>query len=286
MKLHIVTINYNSAPETLNLLKCLDRQTDREFGCVLIDNGSQDYAQLTQFSERPWLKIQRNDRNEGFSAGNNIGIEQALQQGADYILFLNNDTRIEPNFIADLKQQSLSDGITALPIREGERVAYAGRIKWLRHTLAHQYTPAVPDPTLYAIGAGMIVHRSVFETIGLWDEKYFLYFEDADFSMRAHKAGVNFKYLTEPVITHYVSKSASKLGSSLLLRYHYRNMFLFNLRHAPWYIKIILPIWAFLGIVKQILKLITRPAERPQSRAIFGAILDYLTGRFGRLHDS
>ena len=286
MRLCLVTVNYNNAASTLELLSDLDRQTDQEFDCVVVDNNSEqsDRVQLKPFEEKNWCSLLWSSSNDGFAAGCNLGIERGLKRGADYILLINNDTRVAANFIEELKKAVTGEGITAVPLQEGTIVAYAGEVSWLKQTLSHIYAPIYEDHTkLYAIGGGALIHRNVFEKIGGLDERYFLYFEDADFSMQARKAGVPFSFITAPIIEHKVSETTRKLGSPLLLRYHYRNMFLFNQRFAPWYIKITLPAWAFLGIVKQMLKLVLRPSERPQSKAIFGGILDYVTGRFGKI---
>ena len=77
----------------------------------------------------------------------------------------------------------------------------------------------------------LLIHRPS-KKIGYFDENYFLYFEDADLSMRAHEAGVPIAFPTKPIIHHTVSTTTRKLGAPLLLRYHYRNALYFNLKRA------------------------------------------------------
>lgn len=286
MKLALVTINYNGSQDTVELLRSLESQTDQDFRCIVVDNASytDDYTELVAFGERPWLTYVRSEQNGGFAAGANIGMKQAFDQGAGAVLLINNDTTVQPDFIASLKQHMPSEGLAAVPLNEHGATVYAGKIKWLRHTLSHITSPITgDDPSLYIVGGGLFIHRSAFSNIGALDERYFLYFEDTDYSVRAHNAHVSFTYLTLPIIAHKVSRSTSTLGSPMLLRYHYRNMFLFNQLHAPWYIKAILPLWALMGILKQMLKLILRPSERPQSKAIFAGILDFVTGAYGKI---
>lgn len=289
MKLSLVTINFNGTRETEKLVASLDQQTDKDFELIVIDNDSSE-EQKTELRKlaQPWIRIIENETNSGFSGGNNIGIKAALEKESQWVICINNDTWVKPQFIASVKAfiSCRAGMIVALPLREGEETVYAGSVRWLEHTLPHVKhlitSSFFKKEQGYVIGAGIAIHRSLFEKIGFWDERYFLYFEDADFSVRALKAGINFD-IAPVVVYHRVQASTQLLGAPLLLRYHYRNMFLFNQLHAPWHIKIILPIWAFLGIIKQMLKLVAKPDERPQSRAIFAGILDYLTGRFGRI---
>ncbi len=287
MQLFLVTINYNGSSDTIALLQSLQQQTDTDFYTIIVDNAStpDEYVVLDQAQNPPHIRILRNEKNLGFSGGNNVGIRDALEKGAEWILLINNDTHVEPNFIKKLRQQlEGKQGVLGLPIQEGDQTAYAGRMQWLRPTLSHLYKPVVNTSQVYAIGAGIMIHKDVFLKIGLLDERYFLYFEDADFSATAHSAGIPVSFIQEPKIHHQISQSTSKLGSPLLLRYHYRNMFLFNQKHAPGYIKIALLPWAFLGIVKQLLKLAFVPSQRPYSRAIIKGITAYLRGEFGKIN--
>jgi len=286
MKLSLITLNYNNARSTIELLDSLRQQHDQDFGVVVVDNASDDAVLLEQYYMLPRWNLILNRNNLGFSGGNNMGIQRALSQGSDWILLINNDTHVEPDFIARLKGQLENKrGIVGIPLEEGDRVAHGGCITWLAHTLQHVYEPIKVSGKNYAIGAGLVISREALETIGLLDERYFLYFEDADYSARALKKEVGISFLSEPSITHHISQTTKKLGTPLLLRYHYRNMFLFNSLHAPWYIKGILPIWAFLGIIKQLIKLLILPEQRPESKAIFGGILDYFFRQFGQIRE-
>ncbi|MEK7582303.1 MAG: glycosyltransferase family 2 protein [Patescibacteria group bacterium] len=287
MKLFLITINYNGSKDTIAFARSLNQQTDPDFSLIIIDNAStpEELIAVEQLRNLPFVNLVPSETNLGFSGGNNVGIRKALQQDADWVLLINNDTHVELSFILCLKQGLKErQGIVGVPLQKNERVAYAGNVAWLKPTLLHQYEPLKNGINHYAIGAGLAIHQGVFGKIGFLDERYFLYFEDADFTLTARKAGISISFLTEPKIHHQISQSTDKLGSPLLLRYHYRNMFLFNQKHAPAHIKILLPLWVFLGIVKQTLKLIFLPSERPESKAIITGIKDYVMGKFGKLH--
>ncbi len=298
MKLSIITINYNSSENTIKLLESLKNQTDKDFEVVVVDNNSHDVEKLMDYqtSETNIIYI-KNDRNLGYSGGNNTGIRKALQNGASWVLLLNNDTWVEDTFIGRLKAvldpsagsgQGGREGIVGLALDEGNKVAYAGQIQWLKPTLIHLPTSQVGNTKSvdksYAIGGAMLIHKSVFDKIGLLDENYFLYFEDADFCQKARKARIPISFLSEIKISHSVSASTKKLGSSLLLRYHYRNALYFNLKNGPLYIKLSVWPWSWLIMVKQIIKIIVGK-NREQSLAILKGVGDWYAGRMGKLHD-
>lgn len=290
--LTIVTINYNGSADTIKLLESLERQTDKDFSVIAVDNKSapEDIQTLQNFIETrknnfASLELVKSAENLGFSGGNNLGIKKALSLGAEWMVLLNNDTWVGNDFIIRLKPElSAKDaGIAGIPLNEGGQTAYCGKIAWLKPTLKHIYKSKnnVTDK-FYAIGGGMAINKKVFEKIGLLDEKYFLYFEDADFSINAVKAGFKIKILDNTKIHHAVSSSTHKLGSPLLLKYHYRNALFFNLKNGPWYIKIAVWPWSWLIIVKQIFKLLIG-RHLTQSRAILSGVWDFYLQRFGKI---
>ena len=273
MRLAVITINFNGSQSTVGLIKSLARQTDKDFEIIVIDNASEeaDFNHLEegienviqQDSERVFLL--RNEKNSGFSGGNNIGIKKALNLpaggGVDWVILLNNDTWVEEGFIASLKAKlGQSEGIVGIPLNEGDYTAYCGKLEWLKPTLRHIYNPVysevlVRNSGYYAIGGAMAIHKDVLRKIGLMDEKYFLYFEDADISLRAKKAGFKLAFLEEPKVRHQVSSTTKKLGSPLLLRYHYRNSLYFNFKNGPGHIKFFVWPWSLWVAVKQLLKI-------------------------------
>lgn len=289
MSLTLVTLNYNNARATIDLLRSLERQTDKAFDVIVVDNNStpDDRALLGSYTASSPLRLDMiySDRNRGFSGGNNLAIRKAMAQGSDWLLIINNDTTVVSDFISKLRAQLPSTpSVVAFPINEGRRTAFAGVVEWLYPTLPHVYHPIsrTYNRALYAIGAGMLIHRDVFDRVGLLDERYFLYFEDADFCMRAHTADVPFHYLDAPSIDHGVSLTTRTLGSPLLLRYHMRNAILFNRLHAPLWARIALPLWVALIAGKQLIKRAIGRAP-DESRAILSGIVDAIRGRWGRI---
>ena len=219
----------------------------------------------------------------------------ASEQGTDWFILINNDATVAPTFIADLKADlsGAEPGILAIPIQEGEHIAYGGQVLWLCSTLPHLLERDLANRRFYAIGAAMAVHRSVFDAMGPWDERYFLYFEDADLSERARKRGWPISIAARAMIRHTPQTTTRELGAPLLLRYHIRNALLFNFKHAPRWAVLMLPSWTFFVIVKQVFKLIVpllivplrKRDQRDAARAILHGIDDFYRGRFGIIHD-
>lgn len=294
MNLSIITINYNGSQNTIKLLESLERQTDKDFSVIAVDNKSapENIQTLQNFIETrknnfTSLELIKSSENLGFSGGNNLGIKKALSGITEWVVLLNNDTWVENDFITRLKLEvSATDAgsIVGIPLNEGGRVAYCGKMAWLKPTLPHVYEPISKfNRKLYAIGGAVAINKKVFEKIGLWDEKYFLYFEDADFCQRAKRAGFPVSFLKNLVVGHNTSSTTQKLGSPLLLRYHHRNALYFNLKNGPWNIKIAVWPWSWLIIVKQILKLLIG-RHLIQSRAILSGVLDFYFQRFGKIN--
>ena len=237
-KISIVILQYNHSTHTLACLESVARLTYPNFDVIVVDNGSETkHLKNVEF----WIDIRKNpnykllisNENLGYGGGNNLGIRYALDRGADYILILNNDTVIEPDFLNK--------------IPEGDIVGpFVHKIKWL----FPQGFPNgnINDKNSYINGAAMLVRREVFEKIGLIDESYFLYFEDVDFCFRARKAGFTLSGFTAQLI-HNESATVSDMGMAKKLELNARNAHKFFKRYAPWYIRLLLPLWYPIAIL-------------------------------------
>lgn len=303
MKITIITVNFNGSAETLELLKSLKEQTNQDFETIVVDNASEE-ADFTNLQNQlihsfslptlnvgnPRVKVLRNSQNLGFSGGNNVGIRQALQNEADWVVLLNNDTWVERDFIERLKAKLSSleglGGIVGIPLQESHknRTAYCGQVRWLKSVGFHIYDieKAKKIKNGHIIGGAMAIHKNVFDKIGFLDEKYFLYFEDADLSIRAHKAKIPISIQYDIMIYHTVSSSTKKFGSPLLLRYHYRNALYFNLKNGPWYIKLLVWPWSLIIVVKQLGKLAVN-RNKEESKAILSGVFDFYNRKYGKI---
>lgn len=297
-KVCIIILQYANSEDTQ---RCLDSVKELEYPnyrIIVVDNASSlkhfnstrlfiETGQKTGYAN---FEIIQSKSNLGYSGGNNIGIKQALKYDADYIFILNPDTFVEKDSLTKLVKACESTkniGICGPAISENGQVVAGGEIEWLKPELHHisAREEQIGKTKIYIPGAAMLIKKEVIEKIGLLDERYFLYFEDGDYCLRAQNAGYVLKIIPEALVYHRPSSSTSSLGVPLLLRYHFRNALLFNLKNGPIWAKIALPFWSFLIIIKQIFKCIMRPEKREIASAIMAGVVDFYKRRFGKVND-
>jgi hypothetical protein len=190
------------------------------FEVVVVDNnstdGSLEDAKL-RFSRVTFIK---NEENIGFSAGNNVGIRYSLEKMAEYVLLLNNDTEVEKSFLAKLinsASNNASVGIFSPLIFSGDGKAVwfsGGKIDWLRMKSFHrnEFLKQNYIDSDVISGCAMLVRAEVFKKIGLLDEDFFLYWEDADFSVRAKRAGFELLVVADAQIRHWEKSEKAKMN--------------------------------------------------------------------------
>lgn len=259
-KIYIVILNYNGYADTMKCLQTLSLLEDKSYkvNTLLVDNGSREdeLAQLKSFLHDPRnkkkfhlddIKLIENRRNLGFAKGNNVGIKRALQEGADFILILNNDTEMRMNFLKNLIRLDMPISSPVVVFKEckdkpGLMYDLGGFVNWTTGRTYHlnaykeeagKFKSQKYIDVDYVAGCSMLVKREVFEKIGLLDETYFIYFEDVDFCISARNKG--YKVIVDPKSTIY-----HKLGGSMdrwSTRAIYRNLLgnlIFITKHLGW----------------------------------------------------
>lgn len=292
----IIVLQYNNSRDTIKCLESVKELDWQNFKAVVVDNASEIqhlnnirlFVESQKRAKEKRFKLIENRSNLGYAGGNNVGIKYALENGADYVFILNPDTTVRSNFLTKLIETADKNpkaGIIGAVINEGDRIIYYGEIEWLKPELKHSALKPITynlKPDFYVPGAAMLIRKKVFEKIGMFDERYFLYFEDADFCMRARKAGFKLAVAPDAIVRHDQSSSTSKLGAALLLRYHYRNAHLFNIKYAPFWTKISLPFWSIWIIIRQAVKILLIRNIKA-SKAILIGVLDFYKCRFGKI---
>lgn len=287
----IVVLNFNGLADTLECLASIKRleKSGNRVRTIVVDNASADGSQEA-LSKLKDIDLILNDKNLGYSRGNNVGIKRALDFECEQILILNNDTTVDAKMLNYLEKAASVGDIICPKIyfapgfeyhkdrykksQIGKVIWYAGaHIDWDNIMGVHHGVDDVDEGQFekrkqieFATGAAMYVKREVFEKIGVFDEKYFLYLEDMDFCVRAKKA--NFKIIFEPkAIVWHRNAGSSGSGSKLQDYYITRNRLLFASKYAKLRTKI--------AVLRQIAKQHSDPIKR---RALF----DFLTMRFGK----
>lgn len=285
MRISLITINYNGSKETIRLLDSLNRNTDQDFDIFVVDNSSktEDLRELKDWTiaNHPKVKIIDSSQNLGFSGGNNLALSEAFKNGSDWALLINNDTWVTQDFMSHLKPiLSPKKGLMGLPLDEGTGTAYGGRVEWFQSTLSHVHNPIEKDDGhLYIIGGGMAISKEAYEKIGPMDEKYFLYFEDADYTLRARNKNIEINFVREPKINHATSTTTKRLGSPLLLRYHFRNALYFNYRYRS---HLLTYIWSIWILKKQLWKILFMYNQNESQEILLG-VLDFWMSKMGKI---
>ena len=267
-KIGIVILNWNGWRDTLSCLASI-RQADypaSQYQIVVVDNGSTDES-VAQLRGHNGLTLLELPSNVGFAAGSNVGIRHALASGCDYVLLLNNDTLMAPNFLRPLLQTFDIDsaaGVVSPKIRYYDRpdqLWYAGGKFRQPRLIGEMVGLGQPDIGQYdqsrevdfAVGCCMLIRRSVLERIGYLDERFFFYQEDVDFSYRAAQAGFSVWYQPASVIFHKVSHSTRNDAS--------RRTFLYAQSRVIFFAKHIrgTQLWAVVGL--ELLRLVRTVAR-------------------------
>ena len=220
----VVLINCNGGKFTIPCIRSLLSGTIKPHKIIVVDNASTDGSDNEIAASFPGIQLIRNKTNIGFAAGNNIGIRELLNQGYEYIWILNNDTELDAdclrrqyNFLESNPNIAGCCGkILYSDFRE--KIWYAGtqlnrfalrvRSKGMLETDNGQHD--LPQKTLFITGCSMFIRSKVWQKVGTFYEKFFIYYEDFDWCLRAEKQNLDLWYLPEAVIYHKVSGTMGK----------------------------------------------------------------------------
>jgi len=210
------------------------------------------------------ITLIKNSENRGFPGGNNVGIKFALEFfDPDYILLLNNDTVVDENFLGELIKNGDSNDVGILGPKiyfydEPQTIWSAGcKISWKLSRGIQIGTNEVDTGQYneikeveYVSGSAFLIKTEVIEKIGLMDEKYFLYFEESDWTLRANQEGFKSLYIPTSHIWHKVSKSGGGISNPIGLYYITRNRWIFMRKWAKksdyWVFIICQILWAII----------------------------------------
>jgi GT2 family glycosyltransferase len=199
MKIGVVTVTYNSSSVLEDFFTSIENLAYPDFNLYVIDNASSDdtISKIEDWSFESKILL-KNTNNLGVAAGNNQGIKLALKDNCDFVLLLNNDTVFENQLLSKLLDTYRTYGSSIVVPKmnyfsPSNMIWYAGgfynrKKAFLNYhrgqgeTDDNQYN--VDDKIEYAPTCCALVHKSVFEDVGLMDEKYFVYFDDTDFFYR------------------------------------------------------------------------------------------------------
>ena len=307
-KIFIIIVNWNGWQDTY---ECLDSLSEivlpplTELNIVVVDNASANHSveRLNEYiqnhSTQKNVVLLKNKHNAGFAGGNNFGIKYALEKKADWILMLNNDTIVDKDFLVEL--------ITG--IKKDRKIAFAnpkiflgadknenkiwfigGKINPINMRGTHikyglkdemGFLKEEINRSAYATGCCLLFKASLIDDIGFMPEEYFLYYEDAEWSLRARRKGLYCVVVPSAKIWHKGAAS-SKEGSPNYIRYHVRNGLLFIFRNGNPAQILFAYMLTFPRFLWQIFKLIFS-IKRSWAKAVLQGIIDVWTVKKGKI---
>ncbi len=292
----IIVLCYNGLELTLACLESLQRLDYERADVLVVDNGSSDGTPEMVRSRFPGVKLIESGSNLGYAAGNNVGLRYMLDHGYDYGLVLNNDTEIAPDFLNSLVATCEQDSTIGVA---GPKIYYhdhpqtiwsaGGIVDWKRGgQTAMRGLDSVDSGQFDSIvdvdfvtGCALLVRRAVLEQVGMLDERFGMYYEEAEWCVRITRAGWRIVYVPTSRLWHKI-QPALQDQSPRITYYMARNRLLFlRLTHAS------LGTWLYALLLQDLRTWLSwrlRPRWRrraAQRAAMVDAWRDFVRNRFG-----
>ncbi len=247
-RLAVIVLNWNGADDTILCIGSLAQQTGDTPDIILVDNNSQDNSVevLEDYCKNSRIPIHfiKNTTNSGFAGGNNTGFHYALEKGYKYIGTLNPDATANNHWCSHLvselalhSEAGLATGILARADQKhidttGEQYAIWGIPSPRGRDGLLADAPKEAAYIFGSTGGGFIARADMLRDIGLFDEKFFMYFEDVDFSFRAQLAGYKVRYTPKAIAYHKLSVSSNKVPG-LAVYNTFKNLPMLYVKNMP-----------------------------------------------------
>lgn len=220
-KVSIVILNWNGKKHLKKCLLSIKKVSYMSLETIVVDNGSSDGSAEMVKKEFPQIELVQNKKNLGFSGGNNIGIKKSTGR---HVFILNNDTEVSKDFLDPLVSAMEKDatlGCVQPKLLYGTdhmllnavgsyftSTGFLYHYGYRKKTNLKQYN--VPLTIYSARGAAMLLRRSALNKVGLFDDDFFIFFEETDLCHRLWLAGYKVLYVPNSIIYHYEAVDTSK----------------------------------------------------------------------------
>lgn len=298
-RIAVIIVNWNNKTDTLACLDSLQRCHYPDLDIIVVDNASTDGSAELIIAKMPQLLMIRNPKNLGFTGGNNIGMKAAFERDADYVFLLNNDAEIAPDSLEILVDflESRPKAWAAAPLiyyyKQPKLIWSAGgKINPRRATSQmlgtdeddHGQFGETPFEVDYATGCALMVRRSAVEKFGLLDDRFFMYYEEVEWSGRMQSNGLEVAVVPRAKAWHKINPKAR--NESPFVHYLMTRNRLLWIRCANFGSLVFWRVLLFDDF-RTWLSWTLRPKwkhKRLQSRAMLQAISDVFRKRFGPPH--
>jgi hypothetical protein len=286
----IILLNYKGAADTINCIESLQKISYRNYRIIIVDNASPDDSmeQITDYVKKispdslavfgsideaesdvnplKQFTLLQTGYNGGYGHGNNKGIEYALAKGTDYVLILNNDTIVEPDFVEPLVELCEQD--PKIGIASGQMFFESDPdIFWFNGGTYNQYTGKIrhidynqpntgqkpPQNITFITGCMWLIPKHIFEHVGYINEEYFMYVEDLEFTQRVIAKGFTLKVSDKSRIYHKVGNLSDGELTSFSIYWTTKNSLKYMKTHILF---IFWPFYLFNNILVLFLKLL------------------------------
>jgi GT2 family glycosyltransferase len=284
-----LVLNWNNLPDTLECVDSLRGSDYPNLAVWVVDNGSREDPSAVLQERYPDLRVLRNPGNFGYGGGNNVGLRRAIDAGAVYVLLLNNDAIVAPDCVRGLVAAVEADcriGMATPRVfyydRPTEIYWDGGVVDWESGDVPHDSRDLPVEAGIvrseWLNGCSLLVRAATIRDIGLLDERYFLYFEDADWSVRAARRGWTNAVVLQARAWHKVHRSTGGFANPAIRFYYFRNRYLFAAAHRPsrgcllWKLRYM---WRMCG------EYVAVCHERETRQAFLAVVVSVLEGRSG-----
>ena len=302
LKVSIIILNWNGLKDTIECLESLKKITYPNYKVIVVDNGSKgNDADILEKRYKNYIKLIRNKENLGFAEGNNVAIREVIKEGkSDYILCLNNDTVIaDPDYLEKLvtiARGNPSCGVLGSLVLnyidnkvQSEWFAFS---KWRGRFLPIHRNEAREKITRelrflrnneYLNFSSVLIKPNIFNTVGLFPEDLFLYFEDNIWEDRIRNTNLNIAicYTPETFILHKGASSTGGYKKSVVLDYYDSRNFLYFIKK---YYPLWLPYEILMSTVNKIMPKILR-GEWVRLKYVLLGLGDFFKGKMGKFQN-
>lgn len=240
MKTMTVLLNWNGYEDTINCIYSLLETGIELVDIIVVDNASENESIPIMIEKFPELTVIKNHKNGGFAAGCNLGIVSALNAGADSIWILNNDTTINSSALTSMQKvfDNPKIGIVgSMVVNSSYPFALqawgGGGVNFFLGTSKHINEKTNMSQKYYITGASMLIRSAVFKEVGLFDEDFFMYWEDVEFSIRAQDFGWLLGVAEDSIVFHKESNSIKKYSTFQAYYYNRSARIFFKKRRGP-----------------------------------------------------
>lgn len=289
-----IILNTNRRADTLAALASLAQTTYPRHRVIVLDNASTDGSVEAIRAAYPQVTVIELTENRGYAGNNNVGIRAALDQGADWVFVLNEDTIVDPNCLralVDVGERAPEIGIVGPMVYHMDEPAViqsAGGVlgpDWSSRHLGQNEPDRGQYPAPHAVdwisGCAILVRRAVIEQVGMLDERFFYYWEETEWCLRARRTGWRIVHVPQAKLWHKGVQRDYR-PSPTVTYYHTRNRFLMMAKHrASW--RAWLSVWG--QTLRTLISWSIRPrwrAQREHRDALWQGVSDFLRKHWGK----